>query len=272
MVTRRAPVDYPSAMVLSPTRSMLRRRILADTMEVLPRTSTERMTAAFGTVESGIRIASSAEIQDVGITERRFWCCVNGVYQVPTLELAELLVELAAGRNTVEICAGHVALGNAIGVVSTDSYMQTEPEIEEHFMQNGQRPIVPPECVERFEACDAAWHFRPEVVFGCYVTERRTFQERKAAAGSSFGVDELALFQVPTLKRYIVVGNEKTHGWKYILKYPHRVLHKGAPWLVTRSRWPEKNLIYVWDEEGIEKARKDATRKKLFDRSGKRQR
>lgn len=251
---------------------MLRRKILAETLEVLPHTSTEAMTAAFGSVEDGIRIASSAEIRNVSITERRSWCCVNGVYQVPTRELAEFIVEQAAGRNTVEICAGHVALGNAIGVISTDSYMQTEPEIEAYFMQNGQRPIVPPVCVERFEACDAARHFQPEVVFGCYVTERRTFRERKAAAGSSFGVDELALLQVPTLRRYIVVGNEKTHGWKHILKYPHRVLNKGASWLVTRSRWPEKNLIYVWDEEGIETARRDAKRKGLFDQSGRRRR
>lgn len=210
---------------------------------ILTDTSTERMDSAFGTAASGIRVAPASLIPP-DRNEVQVWCLRNGVYQVPTRELVEVLRELSGGLKTIEICAGHGAIARALGITATDSYVQTTPAMRRIYAEMRQPITEPPPDVQRLEAVEAVRVHDPEVVLGCFVTQLGTSEVPQS---SPVGVDETALLEHPSVRRYVMVGNSAVHGLKTALRRPHRVLHLGAPWLASRASNPFQNCIYVWD-------------------------
>ncbi len=71
------------------------------------------------------------------------WANTKGVYCIPTTELIHWLQNRINGRKAIEICAGYGAIGRALNIVSTDSYIQTRPEIAITYILQGQNPIQP---------------------------------------------------------------------------------------------------------------------------------
>ena len=173
------------------------------------------------------------------------WGNKRGVYCFPTTELIAWLSEKISGRKAIEICSGTGVIGRALGITSTDSYIQTTPEMIAMYALYGQRPIFPPEDVQKFEANDAVDHFKPQVVLGSFITQKYLPGDEETKTGSSvYGVDELTL--IPKVSTYIAVGNTKTHGNKRALKFPHEKFH--FPWIYTRSLSPELNEIVIWSK------------------------
>lgn len=194
-----------------------------------------------------IQVVSASDLAQIPQSHLSIWGGKRGVYCFPTNELIDWLKEQVGGRKAIEICAGTGVIGRALGIPSTDSYIQTSPEMVALYSLWNQHPIFPPSDVHRYEANEAVDHFKPEVVLGSYITQRYLpGDEDEPKVGSSvWGVDELSL--LPKVKTYIAIGNKTTHGDKRIRKFPHSSYQ--FPWLFTRSQKPEENEISVWNRE-----------------------
>jgi len=193
-----------------------------------------------------LRVLPASILSEIPQLHLSIWGNKKGVYCFPTTELIEWLRDQVSGRSAIEICSGTGVIGRALGIPSTDSYIQTTPDMVKCYAMLQQKPIFPPEDVHKFEANEAIDHFKPEVVLGSYITQKYAFGDELAQPkiGSSFyGVDELAL--LPKVKTYIAIGNDTSHGDKRICKIPHTV-HR-FHWLFTRSLTPEENQISVWN-------------------------
>lgn len=179
-----------------------------------------------------------------GTKELAVWCKMAGLHQIVTDELVAFLRDIIGGDSALEICAGRGVLGHALGLRRTDSYLaQTVPAVHAYYESIGERTTALPPEVERLEAYEAVRKHKPAVVVGAWVTHKG----HKDGDGSPYGVNEKRLFDRHCVKKYVVVGNEATHGDKPLLR---RLTHRAwyAPWLVTRSLQPDKNVIYVWDK------------------------
>jgi hypothetical protein len=172
------------------------------------------------------------------------WAVKNAVYVFPTTELIVWLKDKIAGRKAIEICAGHGSIGRALDIISTDSFMQTMPEVQAYYRLINAPTTNPPSDVYRFEANEAVDTLKPKVVVGGYVTQLYQEGDAEGIGSSIYGVNELDL--VSKIQTYIMIGNEKTHGDKRIFgKYPHEKYK--FDWLVTRSIDPSLNCIYIWN-------------------------
>jgi hypothetical protein len=193
-----------------------------------------------------LRPVASADLQALPPLHLMLWGNKNGVYTYPTIELIEFFRENIADRTAIEICSGTGVFGRALGIPSTDSYIQTSPEMMTTYLLMGQHPIQPPADVLKFEANEAVDHFKPEVVIACYATQKYLpGDEGPPVIGSSvYGVDEIAM--LPKIQTYIHVGNAISHQDKRIRKLPHIRYQK--PWVITRSGKPEFNEIVIWNK------------------------
>lgn len=198
------------------------------------------------TRDNRLLVLPADDLRKLPLLDLQIWANKRGVYCLPTAELIAWLRTMIGGREAVEICAGNGAIGRALGIVATDSYIQTEPKMAAYYRQLGQQPIIPPPDVQKFEAVKAVQYFKPKVVVGAYVTQLYQLgDEGPPKIGSSvFGVNELLIWEL--VETYICIGNVTTHGDKRLLKKPHEVYR--FDWLFTRSMTPESNVIYVWNK------------------------
>jgi hypothetical protein len=174
------------------------------------------------------------------------WCNKNGIYCLPTVELLEWLKEQIGESNAIEICSGNGCIGRSLNITRTDSYIQTTAEMIMLYQSIGQKPILPPPDVLRFEANEAVDHFKPDVVLGSFITQKFCDGDTEARIGSSvYGVDELTL--IKKVKTYIAIGNDAVHGTKRINSFPHSTYR--FPWIYTRCMNQNLNNIKVWKNE-----------------------
>lgn len=193
-----------------------------------------------------LQVVDANVLSDLPATHLMLWGNKNGVYTFPTTELITWMKDKIAGRTAIEICSGSGVVGRALGITMTDSYIQTTPEMVAYYTALGQIPIFPAPDVKKLEANEAVDYYKPEVVVGCYVTQKYVDGDEKIPIGSSlYGIDELAM--LPKIKTYINVGNFVTHKDKRIRSLPHKTYQ--FPWLFTRSGKPEYNEIVVWGED-----------------------
>ena len=193
-----------------------------------------------------IKILPSVELNKIPHNHLMQWAVEKAVYHFPTEELISWLKDMIGSKKAIEIGSGHVALGRYLGVRCTDNYSQTKPEMQIYYRLCGQTPISPSrEHVEELEALDAVEKYKPEVVFGAYITQKYKSGDEKNKVGSNiYGPDEEALVQ--QVGTYIHIGNEVIHGDKRILSMPHQKF--SFPWLFCRASQPNKNVIYVWNK------------------------
>jgi hypothetical protein len=174
------------------------------------------------------------------------FCLIHGIYQVPTTQLIEWLREeiKIAGQllDVIEIGAGNGCIGRNIPVIMTDSYIQENPMVKEMYATMGQPVVTYSTDVLKIDGNKAVAAFSPSIVIGCWITQFGS--TANITDSNPFGVDEIE-FQ-GCINRYIMVGNELTHGQKRIIKeIPHRVLK--FDWLYSRSLDFERNVIYDFD-------------------------
>ena len=174
------------------------------------------------------------------------WAGKHGIYVFPTTELVDWLRERIGTRKAIEIGAGNGAIARALNIVATDSHVQNTPEMIEYYRMIGQQTTRPPADVYKFEAGDAVDILKPQVVVAAFVTQKFQQGDQTSFVGSSvFGADELS--SLPKVETYIHVGNDKSHGDKRILKFPHEVFR--FDWIVTRAQDQSLNSITVWDRK-----------------------
>jgi hypothetical protein len=191
-----------------------------------------------------IRVLPSCELLKLPPEHIMIWGNLNGVYTFPTTELIDFLKEKIDAKNTIEICAGNGCIGRALGITSTDSYMQTRPEIIAFYKSVGQKPIQPPIDVQKFEATEAIKLYNPKTVVASYATQISKKDDYQNS--SQFGVDEETIMS--NVETYIHIGNSSTHATKRIVrKYYHDLFR--FPWLVTRSVNPQENEIRIFRNE-----------------------
>lgn len=173
------------------------------------------------------------------------WCVKNAFYQIATIELIDWLKNEIGNSFAIEIGAGQSGIGHALGIKSTDSYMQTLPEIKAYYQLMGQPTIEYPEYVEKLNAVEAIKKYKPEVVIGSFITQVYQPGDEENKIGSNvYGIDEY--FLLANVKKYIHIGNEETHKHKRIFTLEHKKYN--FDWLYSRSFNRDKNAIWVWEQ------------------------
>lgn len=185
---------------------------------------------------------SAKDIKDVDPDHLMPWCVKNAVYQLPTTELIDWLKEQIGDKKAIEIGAGKSGIGRSLGIPATDSWIQTNPKLMAYYKLLNQPVVVPPEYVEKLDAASAIKKYKPEVVIGCFITQKYQPGDED---GNVYGPDETEIINQCT---YIHVGNEKIHGKKRILALPHAEYR--FPWIRSRAIDNNLNLIWVWEQKG----------------------
>jgi hypothetical protein len=162
------------------------------------------------------------------------------MYTIPTLELIEALKELIGSDQAVEIGSGCGILGKALGIKCTDNYCHELPEIKMHYKLYHQNTVKYGSHVEKRDAEWVARKWRPDVIFGSWVTHK---YNEKLKSGNAYGPDEEVILD--NCKRYILLGNGKTHDEKPIMRYKPDVI-RNFPGYIIKSTSPELNKVYIW--------------------------
>jgi len=223
-------------------------KVTGQKMKVLQPLSDNRMKELNSLLldnEGLIKAVSPSILKSITSQDLAIWCHSHSIYGIPTPELIDWLKEEIRDKSAIEIGAGKGTFGKILGVPQTDGFIQLIPEVRLHYELMKQPIIEPHKNVQKFEASDAVKHFKPEVVFGSWITQH----DYKPIPQSSFwGVKEDEILKL--VSKYIVIGNEGSHGLKKILSYPHKKYK--FDWLYSRSQTKSENIIYVW-EQNIEK-------------------
>lgn len=192
------------------------------------------------------RVVASAVYDGLSHADVQFWCHRHAFYGLPTDELVGWLRERIGKRTAIEIGAGNGALGRALGIPTTDSFVQQDnPEVVALYRMTEQPLIQYGADVEKLEAVDAVRKYRPQVVIGSWITEYVSpLEDPGPGGGSIYGVRENEILDHEGVEAYILVGNLSVHGKKRIRSRRHEVVH--APWIRSRSSRPDQNCIIVW--------------------------
>lgn len=192
-----------------------------------------------------LKVIPFDEVRDLPQTDISAFCVKKGIYSIPTQELIDFLVDEIGDKKekTIEIGAGNGAICKALGIRGTDSFMQLEPAIREHYEALGQTIVPYGEHIEKLDANEAVRKYKPEVVVGAWCTHKYNIKEH-FRGGNQYGINEKLILE--RTQKYIHIGNEKVHSKKPILKYSHRTIKE--PWIVSRSLSKEQNVIYVWEK------------------------
>lgn len=198
-------------------------------------------------IDGRLKVMPSCFYNQFKQREISVFCLLNGLYCLPTTELLDLLntliMEGSASRNAIEIGAGNGTLGQGLGIPSTDSFLQDNPAIREHYRRQGQPTINYGKNVIKLDGNKAVENMRPEVVVGAWVTHRFNESEPERG-GNAFGVDEQAILD--QVNRYIIVGNKGVHGTKPIMSKVTRVIE--GDFLFSRSlQHAGQEAVFVWD-------------------------
>lgn len=190
-----------------------------------------------------IRLLPAEEFRSVPLDHLRIWCHKHARYGIPTLELVEWLREQIDDQMAIEVGAGCGDLGYHLGIIRTDSYIQTDPKVRSYFFSLGQVPVTPPPDVIRMDAERAVRKYKPDVVIASWLTRRFVPGRDRQGVSQAFayGAREEEIVRAAT---YIHIGNRNVHGEKNILSLPHEEYQ--FDWLVSRARDQSQNVIWVW--------------------------
>lgn len=190
-----------------------------------------------------IKPVPAATLAKIPQNDISLWCWKRGLYQVPTIELIDFLkAEIGEPASCIEIGAGAGHIGRQLGIRMTDNMMQDWPEIKLHYKAANQPTVNYGRDVENIPAKRAINKHLPKTVLACWVTEKWVNGRKD---GSMHGVDEELMLSRPPVEKYILVGNQLTHGGKAILKtIPYQVLQ--FDWLYSRSMEKSQNAIWTF--------------------------
>ncbi|EDY2030074.1 hypothetical protein GTB64_004516 [Salmonella enterica] len=141
----------------------------------------------------------------------------HGIYAFPTHEAVSFVRDCIAGRErqTLEIGAGNGGWGKALGIRSTDSFLQRRPDVAAKYASMRQPTVRYGSHVEKLEAIKAVRKYRPKIVLASWVTQKFR-ADRFCMRGNADGVDELRMLDM--IEEYILIGNTEQHSDKMIIE------------------------------------------------------
>ena len=205
-----------------------------------------------------IQVPSVKEVRNI-VQDNAFalpvFCVKTGLYGLITREVVELFLAWAPPEfslaDMLEIGSGCGALSKALGCRGTDSFIQQDTSVALLYQTMGQAVVPYGAHVERLDANTAVQRYAPKIIVASWVTHKYN-EARSGAGGSVYGIDEEALLASPSLRRYIVLGNEYTHDHKSIVRHTPkgwRLTKRKYDHLISRSARPEGNCLYIWSRE-----------------------
>ena len=124
----------------------------------------------------------------------------------------------------------------------TDSKQQENIIIRRSYEAMGQPVIKYPDDVERLDALDAVYRYKPKVVIASWITPYAPYE--MSYGSNPFGVKEDKILKL--VETFIIVGNMDVHFDKPIRQLDHEILR--ADWIVSRAKHPENNCIFIWNK------------------------
>lgn len=194
-----------------------------------------------------LQVLSSADLLQIDYLDLQLWCHKNAIYGIPTKELIEVIKPHLVENKSIEVGAGCGVFGRVLNIPSTDSMIQNDPMVRLYYQALGQPIVNYGKNVINLEASAAIDKFKPEVVFGSWVTQYIPPEkaEELQGQGSEYGLKESEF--LPNIKKYIVYGNDSIHGYKKILRDPKfkvETIFNNVDFFSRASR-PELNCLYV---------------------------
>lgn len=196
-----------------------------------------------------LRPVPAAELARLPYAAVRLWCHENGIYGLPTTELVEDLRRIIGNRTAIEIGAGMGVFGRALGIPMTDARTMERPEVRAQY-EVLQQPVTRYGYdVEHLDAAAAVTKYRPQVVFGSWITQRaHAGRPVPVGGGSTWGVDEVAMMR--SVEAYLLLGSDFIHGQKDLFLDPAfnvRAVRSGSLW--SRSAVPVADALYLVTRE-----------------------
>ena len=191
-------------------------------------------------------IRSYEDLKDAPQNDISLFCVRHGFYSLPTKELMDLIIDEIGDKDkskVMEIGAGNGVYCRELGIRGVDNFMQLNPQIKNHYQENGQSIVnYDTEYIKKMDGFQAVKLYSPDIVFASWVTHKYNPQQ-DFRGGNQFGLDEGKMLR--KIKKYIFVGNDRTHAMKPIMSKPHRTIR--AEWLLSRSLEKNKNAVYIWE-------------------------
>jgi len=196
-----------------------------------------------------LRPVPAATIRALPYAEFWWWMFVRSVHVVPTCELIEELGRILIAP-AIELGAGLGGVGRGLGIPLTDSKFRMSPAGLALAIQKLQFPPVYPEDIEELEATKALQKYKPRSVVMAWVPHWEPppppAKPWKSTGGTYYGVRDALLMAV--CERVVLIGSEKIHGRRPLLRHGARPLHKGADWLISRAGRGD-DVMWVWDRK-----------------------
>lgn len=163
-------------------------------------------------VDGKITIVSADVYRKYSEDQVRYFMHKWALYTLPTTELINHLKIEIGSSSAIEICSGAGIVGKALGITCTDSYLQEDPKVKLVYAMTKQPTINYGKHVLKLDAEEAVKKLKPDVVVGCWVTQKYNGKD-----GSMYGPDESTILE--NCKKYVVVGSTVQHGNKDIFKH-----------------------------------------------------
>lgn len=203
--------------------------------QVLPNRDVSYLDAQLLDSEGHPQVLPARVYAVIDWVDLRIWTHKNAVYGLITTELIDYLKRLIGDRSAIEIGAGNGALGRALGIPMTDSWIQARSDVALLYHVQGQPTIQYGADVEKLEALDAIRKHKPQVVVGSWLTQF----SRGDKPGSMYGIEEEKLLTL--VETYAMFGSIRNHQHKVICHQPHGVIQES--WMWSRA---EDSALYVW--------------------------
>lgn len=191
--------------------------------------------------EGTLRVMPASYYRQTTVQERALFGVRHGLYGFLTTELIDWLQSAIDGRSAIEIGAGHGGLARALGIVATDSCLQSNPDVAAYYAALGQPAVKYGKNVEKLDAAQAVDKYRPQVVIASWVTHLYR-EDRHSAGGNMFGVGEERILE--KCDAYIFIGNTAVHQGKSIWNRPHELWT--PDWVFSRATNGSPDFIAIW--------------------------
>lgn len=187
------------------------------------------------------------DIKDYPIDCWRLLLGTLGVFQLPTFELIDFLNHMITDKTAIEICCGIGTIGKILGIPATDRKLSDgiKESIAYHQILKNETPLNKytsnfPDFVETLTANQAIEKYKPDVVIGCWVSQKAT----NKTIGSLYGVEEDKILE--KVETYIHCGSSvnSAHYKKKILKQKHYTIQ--ADWLFDRASGRGPSEMKIW--------------------------
>jgi len=213
-------------------------------VEILQSTDITYLTKDLLTPD-GLKIMPSSYYKDVSSNDLQLFCLINAIYNLPTLELIWFLQEEIGQAKAIEIGSGNGVMAKALNITATDTLQQADLKYKRLYEAMQQPTIKYGVNVERYEAEEAVYHYKPDIVIGAWVTHKYN-PKRHFEEGNEVGIREEKIIE--KCKKYIFIGHEFTHRKKPILRTYHRIVK--ADWLISRIHKKHElfdEMICIWE-------------------------